>query len=449
MVTLAKTASTFAIQFALFANPTMKISKISTLEIEQQFAGFIYEWLIEKGVSEQFATLLKLGILLFVLSILLFLVDFFARKIILRVVHRVSQQTETEIDDILVREKVFDALAHVLPAIAIGALAPFVFADFPKLIGPIITLSNTIVVFIVMMVIRAFLNAMKVFLSNYKHFKDKPIASYTQLANLINYIVGGIIIFSLLFDRSPLYFISALGAASAILLLIFKDTLLGFVASIQMSTNDIVRIGDWVTMDKYGADGDIIEINLSTVKVQNFDNTITTIPTYAFISDSFRNWRGMTESHGRRIKRSINIKISSIKFCDEKMLEEFNRFEVLREYISEKQAEILEYNAARKVDKSLPINGRNQTNIGIFRKYVELVLLSNPNLNLNMTSMVRQLQPNEKGLPLEIYVFSAKKEWVPYEHIMADIFDHILAAVPYFYLEIHESPTGTDFKKLV
>lgn len=428
---------------------TMILSRISTHDIEEQFAGFIYEWLIEKGFSEQFAILLKLGILLFILFVALFLIDFFARKIILRVVHRVSQQTETEIDDILVREKVFDSLAHVLPAIGVGVLAPFVLADFPSLIAPVITLSNVIIVVIIMMVVRAFLNAMKVFLSNYKHFKDKPIGSYTQLANLINYIVGGIIIFSLLFDRSPLYFISALGAASAILLLIFKDTLLGFVASIQMSTNDIVRIGDWVTMDKYGADGDIIEINLSTVKVQNFDNTITTIPTYAFISDSFRNWRGMAESRGRRIKRSINIKISSIRFCDEKMLEEFNRFEVLREYVSEKQAEIHDYNSQRKVDKTFALNGRNQTNIGIFRKYVELVLLSNPSLNLDMTMMVRQLQPTENGLPIEIYVFSAKKDWVTYEHIMADIFDHVLAAVPYFHLEVHESPTGTDFKKLL
>ena len=233
---------------------------------------------------------------------------------------------------------------------------------------------------------------------------------------------------------------------AAILLLVFKDSILGFVASIQLSGNDMVRVGDWVTVSNYGADGDVIEINLTTIKVQNFDKTITTIPTYAFISDAFTNWRGMEDSAGRRIKRALNIKIDSIKFCSPEMLERFKKYHLITNFIEEKQNIISEFNKKHDVDKSELINGRHLTNVGLFRIYVEEYLKYNPNINSEMTCMVRQLKPNEYGLPIEIYAFSKNKEWTKYEAIMADIFDHLFAATSNFELEIFERPSGKDFK---
>jgi miniconductance mechanosensitive channel len=234
---------------------------------------------------------------------------------------------------------------------------------------------------------------------------------------------------------------------AAILLLVFKDSILGFVASIQLSAYNMVRIGDWVTVPDYSADGDVIEINLSTIKVQNWDKTITTIPTYAFISESFTNWKGMEQSGGRRIKRALNIKIDSIKFCSPEMLEHFGKYQLIRDFILKKEREISDYNKENNVDKSELINGRQLTNIGVFRVYIEEYLKHNPNINENMTLMVRQLKPTEYGLPIEIYAFSKDKRWIQYESIMADIFDHLFAAAPGFYLEIFERPSGRDFKE--
>jgi miniconductance mechanosensitive channel len=255
-----------------------------------------------------------------------------------------------------------------------------------------------------------------------------------------------IIAFAIITDMSVWTFLTGLGAISAVIILVFKDTILGFVASIQVSINDMVRIGDWITFEKYGADGDVIEINLATVKVQNFDNTITTIPTYALISDSFKNWRGMTNSNGRRIKRAIIIKQESIKYLNETEVNKLKNIELISEYIQVQQDKITEYNTEQKIDKSILLNGRNLTNIGVFRKYVDTYINNHTGINKDMMIMVRQLQPTTQGLPIEIYAFSADKRWGNYEYIMADIFDHVLAAVPYFDLELFELPNSTSFK---
>ena len=261
---------------------------------------------------------------------------------------------------------------------------------------------------------------------------------------IILWIIGITVIISKLFDLDSKTILSVLGTVSALIILVFRDTILGFVASVQVTVNDMVRIGDWITMDKFGADGDVIEINLATVKVKNFDNTTTTIPTYSLISDSFRNWRGMINADGRRIKRHVLIKSTSIRFIKESELENFKQIQLLQTYIEKKQADINKHNSINKVDKSLAINGRNLTNFGLFRKYLTNYLENYPGLNKDMILLCRHLQPTSQGIPLEIYVFTKDKRFQNYEYIMSDIFDHILASVVYFDLEIFEMPTGKN-----
>ncbi|MGE4596624.1 MAG: mechanosensitive ion channel domain-containing protein, partial [Methylophilaceae bacterium] len=395
---------------------------------------WLTDWLIGLGVEETSSMYLKLIILLFIVFIFSYVTNFIVKEILIRSIRSVIKKTKTVWDDALVENKVFITLSHIAPAVVIYLSTPYIFEDFSGAIPYILRLVNAYISTVLIIVIINFLNTLKYYFENTKLFKDTPLDSYFQLVKIAIYIVGGIIILSFLLNKSPLYFFSALGAMTVVLLLIFKDTLMGFVASIQLSANDMIQIGDWVSMPKYGADGDVIEMNLTTIKIQNWDKTITTIPTYAFISESFKNWRGMSESGGRRIKRSLNIKISSIKFCTQEMLERFKKFQLIQDYIEEKSNKIEEYNKENKIDKSYLINGRHLTNIGIFRVYAEAYVKINPDINLNMTCMVRQLLPTEKGLPIEIYTFSNRQEWVTYEGIMSDMFDHLIAAVPEFEL---------------
>ena len=296
-------------------------------------------------------------------------------------------------------------------------------------------------VVLVLYIARSLLNSIKDYLKMIPQFKDKPIDSYIQVFMIFAWIAGLMTIFAIVTDTSIWKFFTALGAASAVILLIFRDSILGFVASIQVSINDMVRIGDWISFEKYGADGDVIEINLATVKVQNWDKTITTIPTYALISDSFKNWRGMTESGGRRIKRALIVKQSGIKYLTESDIERLKKIQLISQYLDTRGKKINSYNETNNIDKSLPINGRNLTNIGVFRKYIQTYLEKHSALNQDMTLMTRQLAPTPQGIPIEIYTFSADKRWQNYEYIMSDIFDHLLAAVPYFDLEIFELPS--------
>lgn len=409
---------------------------------------WLTDWLIGLGVEETSTMYLKLLILLFILFILSYVTNLIVKKILIRSIRLVIKKTKTVWDDALVENKVFITLSHIAPAIVIYLTTPYIFEDFSGAIPYILRLVNAYISTVLIIVIINFLNTLKYYFENTKLFKDNPLDSYFQLVKIAIYIIGGIIILSFLLNKSPLYFFSALGAMTVVLLLIFKDTIMGFVASIQLSANDMIQIGDWVSMPKYGADGDVIEMDLTTIKVQNWDKTITTIPTYAFISESFKNWRGMSESGGRRIKRSLNIKISSIKFCTLEMLERFKKFQLIKDYIEEKSNKIEKYNKENKIDKTYLINGRHLTNIGIFRVYAEAYVKNNPDINLNMTCMIRQLLPTEKGLPIEIYTFSNRQEWVTYEGIMSDMFDHLIAAVPEFELEVFQNPTGTDFRRL-
>lgn len=293
---------------------------------------------------------------------------------------------------------------------------------------------------------RSFFNTLKDYLKTLNSFKDKPIDSYIQVFMIFAWVIGVLAAFAIVTGISFWEFATSLGAISAVLLLVFRDTILGFVASIQVTINDMVRIGDWVTFEKYGADGDVIEINLSTVKVQNWDKTITTIPTYALISDSFKNWRGMMNSGGRRIKRSLNIKLDSVKYLTQNEIDKLKNIQIITEYLNTREKVINDYNKANDIDKTVLINGRNLTNLGVFRKYIETYTQNHSAINKDMMIMARQLSPTSQGIPLEIYAFSSDKRWQNYEYIMSDIFDHFIAAVPYFDLEIFELPNNSNFK---
>ena len=284
--------------------------------------------------------------------------------------------------------------------------------------------------------------------SEREQYRDKPLKGLLQTAQVILFFIGAIIIISILINQSPMVLLTGLGASAAILMLVFKDSIMGFVSGIQLSANNMLKVGDWITMPKYGADGTVIEVTLNTVKVRNFDNTITTIPPYLLISDSFQNWQGMQESGGRRVKRSINIDMTSVRFCTPEMLEKYRKIQLLTNYVDETEKVVEEYNKEHDIDNSVLVNGRRQTNLGVFRAYLTNYLRSLPTVNQDMTCMVRQLQPTETGIPLELYFFSANKVWVAYEGIQADVFDHVLAIIPEFGLRVFQNPSGEDLRRI-
>jgi miniconductance mechanosensitive channel len=406
----------------------------------------IDRWLLNFEISSFQLKIFSTFIVLAGFQIILYALWLFIRRFLLNIIARASKSTKTKWDEYLVEEKFFSMISNLGPLFLFDYYVDSLFYKFPDIGFFISKIVEVLMLVVTMVAINRGLSAVHRVLSASNTLRDKPLKSYFQLSKILSSGVFIILILSIATDKNPLYFFTGLGAVSAILLLIFKDTILGFVSSIQLAANDMIRIGDWVSVEKYGADGDVIEITLATVKVQNWDKTITTIPTYAFISDSFKNWRGMQESGGRRIKRSIFIKMDSIQFCDSKMIEKYSKFQLIGSYILQRELEINKYNEEKKIDKSMLINGRHQTNIGLFRRYVYEYLNDHPLINTSMTIMVRQLQPTALGLPLEIYCFSSDKTWVNYESIQSDLFDHILAALPFFDLELFESPTGKDFK---
>ncbi len=408
----------------------------------QDIQCFFYDLFVDSGVSETAAKYLNMLCLLIALSILLFIADRIARRIIIRFSTAFSERTKTDFDNLLVSHRAPRRIAHLVPLVLTINLFPIVFQDFPHFEKYIIMILKVYGILLTIWIIRSVLKTFESYFKTLPRLKDKPIDSYIQVAMLFIWIIGVASILAILINLSFIKFFTTLGAASAVLLLIFKDTILGFVASIQVAINDTVRIGDWITMEKYGADGDVIEINLSTVQVQNFDMTITNIPTYALISDSFKNWRGMQASGGRRIKRSIRLKGKSVSYLTDEQIERFKKIQLITEYLNQRQNDILKSNEERGADKSVLINGRNLTNLGVFRKYLQSYIEGHSAINKDMFIMVRQLAPTPQGLPLEIYCFSSDKRWQNYEYIMSDIFDHALAAVPYFDLELFELTTG-------
>ena len=410
---------------------------------------FIHQWLIDIGfpvgsASWSARALIGLGIVL-----LSGIADLVVKRFALRTLKFVIARTRTTWDDAIVHRHVLDRLAHLAPALVIYNLAPLPFAGLSG--NHTIVVQNATLIFIIligMLVIDAALNAALDIYRTFEISREIPGKGFIQVFKIVSGFVGSILIISILLDRSPVYFLSGLGAITAVLLLVFKDTILGLVAGVQLSANKMVAVGDWIEMPKYGADGDVIEVALTTVKVQNWDKTITTIPAYALISDSFKNWRGMQQSGGRRIKRAVYIDINTIHFCTEEMLNRFSKIKYISDYIQKKKDELANHNTEQQIDLSSLVNGRRMTNLGTFRAYVLAYLHNHPMISLDMTLLVRQLAPGENGLPVEIYVFSKDIVWANYEAIQADIFDHILAVVPEFDLRVYQSPSGGDFRAL-
>ena len=404
-----------------------------------------YDYLISVNFTETSAKYLNMITLAVALFILVLIIDFIFKKLLIQIFSRFASKSKTNFDDLLVTNKVPTNIAHVVPFIVMLKFMPIVLTDFNYYENIVEKILQVFAILLTLWIVRSVLNSIKDYLKTLPRLKDKPIDSYIQVFMIFAWVVGVLSAIAIITGIAFLNFITGLGAASAVVILIFKDTILGFVASIQVSINDMVKIGDWITFEKYGADGDVIEINLATVKVQNFDKTITTIPTYALISDSFKNWRGMIKSDGRRIMRSLTIKLDNIKYLTKNEVDSLKRIQLISTYLTKRQSDIDAYNIDNKIDKEVALNGRNLTNIGVFRKYIQSYLEQHPAINKNMIIMVRQLAPTTQGIPLQIYAFSSDKRWENYEYIMADIFDHIIAAVPYFSLEIFEFPSNSSF----
>lgn len=416
------------------------------MELQSYIYNLLYEKILQLGFSEKVAHVINSVIILIGVAILLFIVDYILRTVIRAIVIRFARKTKIKFDDYLIQNKVLKSFTHLIVWVLAKYSLSLIFVGFPTWAKTIVKITDIFIIVTVGLIINGVFKSLRDLFKTKESFEAKPLDSYMQLISIVIFSVCGVIIFSELTGTSPYAFLLSLGAASAILMLIFKDTILGFVASIQVSANDMVKIGDWVEMPKYGADGDVLSINLNTVKVQNWDNTITTVPTYAFITDSFKNWQGMTNSGGRRIKRTINFKINSFKFCDKQMLQKFKKYRLIKDYILEKEKEIAEHNAKIGDEDMMSVNIRRLTNIGVFRIYAEKYLFEKPEISKNLTAMVRQLDPTSKGLPLEIYCFSSDIRWVYYEKIAADIFDHLLTVAFEFDLEVFEEPSGSDFK---
>ena len=407
--------------------------------------------LINWGLSDQHAIFIKSAIIILLLILLSFLVYIITNKILFRIVQNLIKRTKHVWDDMLFQRKVFKRLSHFAPAIVIYFFAKIGLVDFPNAASIVQSGTYIYMIFTGMLVLDAFLSAMHDAYLTLPISNERPIKGYIQSIKIIIYAFGIIIILSVILGKSPTALLASLGAVAAILILVFKDTILGFVSGIQLSANKMVKPGDWISMPSRNADGTVLEITLNTVKVQNWDRTISTIPTYALISESFQNWKGMEESEGRRIARSVNIDLKSVKFCDHEMLEKFKKIKLIEDYVTKKQKEIEEFNKKLNIDNNDKVSRRNLTNIGVFRKYIEIYLENHPKIHgkdSGYTLIVRHMQPTEKGLPIQVYCFSKDQAWAKYEIVQADLFDHILAVIPEFELRVFQNPSGYDFMKL-
>jgi len=413
------------------------------MELELEFFG-IASLLQIWNIAESTALVLERLVVIAALLAAAGLLDFITRKLIVRFLHRFFRRTPVTWDNRIADRRVLPRLSRVAPALVFYAGAGLVAPELPWVTEAIRRVSIAWIALVSAFTIDALLNVFHDLYRESGADTRRPIKGFVQLGKVVLYIVAGVVALTALLDQSPLGILGGLGAMSAVLLLVFRDSILGLVAGMQLSANNMVRIGDWIEMPKYDADGDVIDITLQSIKVQNWDKTITTIPIYALISDSFRNWRGMSESGGRRIKRAVNIDMRSVKFATPEMLARFRRFSRIRDYLEKRQAEIDAHNREHNIDLSDSVSGRRMTNLGIFRAYLSEYLQQHSLIRKDMTFLVRQLPPGPSGLPVEVFVFSADQRWPYYEGIQADIFDHLLAVIPEFELRVFQQPSGHD-----
>lgn len=449
--------------------------------MEEYLGASLLDVLAKMGANKDSALIIRMIIIFIGIGFLSILSNFITKKIIVQYLGRLIHKTKTEYDDIYYEKNVFTILSHIVPALFIYFLVPLAFLkggkypfDTSAATEFIQSMTYIYMIVIVLMVINSFLSASNIVYNIVAEKKgiQLSIKGYIQVIKIIIIIIGTIVIASVLLDKEPGAIFAGLGAMAAILLLIFKDTILGFVAGIQLSAYKMLKVGDWISMPSRKADGTVIDISLSTVKVQNFNKTITTIPTYSLVSESFTNWEGMSNSGGRRIKRSLNIDVNTIKFLDKELIEKFKNIAILKEYILDKEKELEQYNTENNISNLKQINGKKLTNIGTFRKYIELYLKANlaeieehevfidgnqtikrkvlkeGNFLGNQTILVHQLQATELGVPIQVYVFASTTAWIAYEMIQSDLFDHLLAILPEFELKAFQNPTGLDFRKL-
>jgi miniconductance mechanosensitive channel len=408
-------------------------------EIISVFEQFIGQYFGKTTTS--FLAGLSLMIIVILISLIAYLLT---KHIVLRILTHYIENNRYDWDAYLLKHKVLHRLSHLLPVLIIYNSAPL----FGSLQAIIERLGSIYLIVLIVSVINALLNAIDDIYNRHEVARQKPIKGYLQGLKIFIFVIAGIVILSRLLGQSPLILLSGIGAMTAVIMLIFPDSILGLVAGIQLAANDMVRIGDWIEMPKYNADGDVIEITLTTVKVENFDKTITTVPPHALVKDSFRNWRGMQETGGRRIMRSIYIDTSSICFCTDEMINSFMEIDILKEYVNSKQSEIENYNTTHKINNSSPVNGRHMTNVGTFRAYIIEYIRSHTRIRQDMIQMVRQLPPKEYGLPIELYMFTKTTDWSEYETIQADIFDHILAVAPLLGRRLVQNQSGYDLRQL-
>jgi miniconductance mechanosensitive channel len=402
------------------------------------------DFFVSQGLSDQWVEILTFTTDVVILAVIAWLADFITRRIILNVVHRIVSRTKATWDDSFYEQKVFRSLSHLVPALILKAGIPLILVDFKGIVNAFDTALDVYIIYLIVTVLNKTMKAIEGFVEENPATKDKPYRTLIQVLRIINYFVGAIFVISVLFSVEPVSLLGAFAGTTAILILIFQDAINGLLANFQISMYDLLRKGDWVTFEKYGVDGTVTSVDLTTVKVQNFDNTISSVPAKAFTSDSFVNWRGMQETNVRRIKRNINIDINSIKYVRGEDLKAYEDIQLVAEYMDHKESEIATDNTQKKVKTALTINGRQQTNVGLFRQYIAAYLKQHPMVNDNHTLMVRQLQPTEYGIPLEVYCFANTIVWTEYEEVQADIFDHLYAAAAYFDLQLFQSPSGKD-----
>ncbi|MGO1788352.1 MAG: mechanosensitive ion channel family protein [Sphingobacterium sp.] len=421
------------------------VSAPSTNEI-YQWTWAIWSYV---GLSEKAAHVFSCISLLVVAFIVLVVAELVLRRIAVGILSKVIARTKATWDDKLIKNKALGMAVRLILVILAQQLLPYIFVGFPSFNAFLAKALTVLVIISIYTLINSVLKTVRDIMGESKSFADKPLDSYLQVVQIFLVFITAMFAVSVLTGSSPWSFFVSLGAASAILMLVFKDTILGFVASIQVSANDSVRVGDWIEMPKYGVDGDVLQINLNNVRVRNWDKTIVTIPTYTLLSDSFKNYRGMQETGGRRIKRAIQIKISSIRYLEPEEIEELKKIRILKDYIEKREQEIADYNNQNEIDESVLVNGRRMTNVGLFRAYANAYARQNPDIHQEMTLLVRQLDPTEHGLPLELYMFTNGTSWAFFEDTMSDLFDHLFAAIKYFKLEVFESPASDDLRSVM